>query len=375
MNPGRARFYRVRMSNEALPLGTMKFVHQYGVGLHSPEQEYDVHDPAWQKRQVDDFVEFAAFAEELGFDGLTVTEHHAPQMTCPSPHLLIAAAAMKTNTIRLGTAVSVLPLYHPVRVAEEAGLLDLLSGGRFDLGLGRGVPGEALLAGFREMDQESSMRAWAESLDLVDRMLTDRDVTFDGEFFTVDRPTTIATRSLQPRLPVWLGGASLETMRLAGRHGWNIMRNFGSNAEHREALDAYLESAAANGFERSGENMMIERFVAIGEDSAQAEQRLSNLSRNFSRFISLYTADGRRAVPATDGEFQVDKGSKGRPALAVGGTPDEILESLQQTIEESGARRILIETFSREETELFAAEVMPVLRARNSVRVEAAAHA
>jgi alkanesulfonate monooxygenase SsuD/methylene tetrahydromethanopterin reductase-like flavin-dependent oxidoreductase (luciferase family) len=363
------------MSNEAFPHGTVTFVHQYGVGLHSPEQDYDVHDPAWQKRQVDDFVEFAALAEDLGFDGLTVTEHHAPQMTCPSPHLLIAAAAMKTSTIRLGTAVTVLPLYHPVRVAEEAGLLDLLSGGRFDLGLGRGVPGEALLAGFREMDKDSSMRAWSESLDLVNRMLTGHDVTFDGEFFTVERPTTIATRSLQPTLPVWLGGASLETMRLAGRYGWSIMRNFGSNLEHREALDAYLESATANGFERSGENMMIERFVAIGEDSAQAEQRLSNLSRNFSRFVALYTADGRRAVPETDGEFHVDKGSKSRPALAIGGTPDEIIDSLQKTIDESGARRILIETFSREETELFASEVMPVLRARNAEHVEAAAHA
>ncbi|MCS5721574.1 LLM class flavin-dependent oxidoreductase [Herbiconiux sp. CPCC 203407] len=367
------------MSNEAFPAEAVKFVHQYGVGLHSPEHEYDVHDPAWQKRQVDDFIEFAVLAEDLGFDGLTVTEHHAPQMTCPSPHLLIAAAAMKTSTIRLGTAVTVLPLYHPVRVAEEAGLLDLLSGGRFELGLGRGVPGEALLAGVREMDQDSSRRAWSESLDLLNRMLTGRDVTFDGEFFTVERPTTIATRSLQPTLPIWLGGASRETMQLAGRHGWNIMRNFGSNADHREALDAYLESASAHGFERSGENMMIERFVAIGEDSAQAEQRLSNLASNFGRFISLYTADGRRAVPETDGEFQIDKGSKGRPALAVGGTPEEIIDSLQETIDESGARRILVETFSREETVLFATEVMPVLRARSArnsdERAGVAAHA
>ena len=86
-------------------------------------------------------MEFAVLAEELGFDGITVTEHHAPLMTCPSPHLLLAAAAVKTSRIRLGTAVTVLPLYSPLRVAEEAGTLDLLSGGRFELGLGPRDPG------------------------------------------------------------------------------------------------------------------------------------------------------------------------------------------------------------------------------------------
>src|SRR6185437_245150 len=126
--------------------GTLKFVHTYGAGLHSGDARPDVHDPRWQQRQVEDFVEFAVLAEELGYDGITVTEHHAPLMTCQSPHLLLAAAAVRTSRIRLGTAVTVLPLYNPVRVAEEAGTLDLLSGGRFELGLGRGIPTEAQIA-------------------------------------------------------------------------------------------------------------------------------------------------------------------------------------------------------------------------------------
>ena len=79
----------------------LKFVHTYGVGLHSGDTDPDVHDPRWQQRQVHDFVEFAVIAEELGFDGITLTEHHVPLMTCPSPHLLLAAAAMKTSRIRL----------------------------------------------------------------------------------------------------------------------------------------------------------------------------------------------------------------------------------------------------------------------------------
>jgi alkanesulfonate monooxygenase SsuD/methylene tetrahydromethanopterin reductase-like flavin-dependent oxidoreductase (luciferase family) len=93
--------------------GTIKFVHTYGAGLHSGDARPDVHDPRWQQRQVADFVDFAVLAEELGYDGITVTEHHAPLMTCPSPHLLLAAAAVRTSRIRLGTAVTVLPLYNP----------------------------------------------------------------------------------------------------------------------------------------------------------------------------------------------------------------------------------------------------------------------
>src|SRR5215469_4355825 len=165
--------------------GTLKFVHTYGAGLHSGDADPDVHDPRWQRRQVDDFVEFAVLAEELGFDGITVTEHHAPLMVCPSPHLLLAAAAVRTSRIRLGTAVTVLPLYTPLRVAEEAGTLDLLSGGRFELGLGRGIPGEAQIAAGRNLSDDDVKRAWLEGLEVVNLALTERDFTFDGEFYPV----------------------------------------------------------------------------------------------------------------------------------------------------------------------------------------------
>src|SRR5689334_24128778 len=101
-------------------IDSIKFVHTYGVGLHSDDLDPDVHDPRWQRRQVDEFVEFAVLAEELGFDGITVTEHHAPLMTCPSPHLLLAAAPPRPSRFRLGTALPHLPLYHPLRVPDDA---------------------------------------------------------------------------------------------------------------------------------------------------------------------------------------------------------------------------------------------------------------
>lgn len=343
---------------------TIKVVHTYAAGLHCEEKNPDVYDRHWQKRQIDGFVEFAAQAEEMGFDGVTVTEHHAPSMTCPSPHLLLAAAAMQTSTIRLGTAVTVLPLYSPIRVAEEAGTLDLLSGGRFELGLGRGAPNEAQVAAGRELSAAELNQGWVESLEVLHLALTERDFTYDGQFVKVTRPTTIATRPLQDPFPVWLGGMSLQTMGLAAERGWNIMRNFGDDDDHREALEHYLKVGAQHGHTRSGANMMIERFVALGETTEHAERNLGHLVHTFGRFVSLYMAGGR-PVPQNDGEFQMAAGSN-RPAMVVFGTPDELIESLQKSLDETGARRLLVETFSLEETRLFVDEVLPALRQSNA---------
>jgi len=352
----------------------IKVVHTYGPGLHGTEPDPDTSDPRWQERQVLDFVDFAVEAERLGFDGVTVTEHHATAVTCPSPHLLLAAAAMRTSRIRLGTAVTVLPLYSPIRVAEEAGMLDLLSGGRFELGIGRGVPGEVELTVGRVLSDDELSRRWTEGLELLRIALTEREFTFDGEFMQVVRPTTIATRPLQDPLPVWLGGASLESMAAAGRNGWSIMRNFGEADQHRRAFEHYLAAGAEHGHDLSGANFMIERFVAIGETAEQAEANLARLAREFRRFVAVYSEGGRRRISTTDGEVVLDVSSPdARPAIAIAGTPEEIVAMLRQALQDTGARRLIIETFSREEMRLVAAEVLPALRADGVSGAEVAA--
>jgi alkanesulfonate monooxygenase SsuD/methylene tetrahydromethanopterin reductase-like flavin-dependent oxidoreductase (luciferase family) len=217
----------------------------------------------------------------------------------------------------------------------------------------------------RVLSEEELRRRWLEGLDLLRIALTEREFIFDGEFMTVVRPTTIATRPLQDPLPVWLGGASLDTMAIAARSGWSIMRNFGDSRQHRDAFEHYLRVGAEHGHELSGANFMIERFVAIGETEELADENLARLAREFRRFVALYADGGRRRLPTRDGEVMVDHGGPAgaRPAIAVAGTPDRIAESLRRTLEETGARRLLVETFSREEMRLFATEVLPSLHA------------
>jgi alkanesulfonate monooxygenase SsuD/methylene tetrahydromethanopterin reductase-like flavin-dependent oxidoreductase (luciferase family) len=348
----------------------VKVVHTYGVGLHTDDPAPDYDDPRWQQRQIHDFVDFAVEAEELGFDGLAVTEHHARAFACPAPHLLLAAAATRTSTIRLGTAVTVLPLYNPIRVAEEAGTLDALSDGRFELGLGRGVPGEVGITLGRTFPDDVFRRRWTEGLELLRLALTERDWTFDGEFWQVSRPTTIATPPLQDPLPVWLGGASLETTSIAARNGWGIMRNFGSHADHREALGHLTAIGAEHGHDLGGSDLMVERFVAIADTEEQAERNLHRMVTSIERFIAMYVERGAAPPPTTDNEVTVQQTPKGRrPAIAVVGTPDQVRASLLETLEETGARRLVVESFSLEESRLFAREVLPALHAAAPARV------
>jgi alkanesulfonate monooxygenase SsuD/methylene tetrahydromethanopterin reductase-like flavin-dependent oxidoreductase (luciferase family) len=172
----------------------------------------------------------------------------------------------------------------------------------------------------------------------------------------VDRPTTVATRPMQDPLPIWLGGVSLSTMELAARHDWNIMRNFGEPQQHRDAFEQYVRLGAEHGHSLSGANFMIERFVAIADTEAQAEKNLERLARSFGRLITIFRAGGRRALPTTDAEVQA------RPAIAICGTPGQIATSLRQTLHETGARRLLVETFSPDEMRQFAREVLPALQ-------------
>jgi alkanesulfonate monooxygenase SsuD/methylene tetrahydromethanopterin reductase-like flavin-dependent oxidoreductase (luciferase family) len=264
----------------------------------------------------------------------------------------------------------VLPLYNPIRVAEEAGTLDALSGGRFELGLGRGVPGEVGITLGTAMAEDVFMRRWIEGVELLRLALTERDFTFDGEFWQVTRPTTIATPPLQDPLPVWLGGASLATTAIAARNGWGIMRNHGSAADHREALEHLRAVGAEHGHDLGPADCMIERFVAIAETEEQAERNLDRMVTSIERFIAMYVERGAAPPPTTDGEVTLSESPKGRrPAIAVVGTPDQVRESLLSALEETGARRLVVESFSPEESRLFAKEVLPALHEAGAVEV------
>jgi len=335
-------------------------MHGYGPGLHGQIVGAHQHNNSrWQQSQVMHFVKGAQECEDLGYDGVLCTEHHSLSMVSGSPHLLLAAAAMRTSRVSLGTAVTVLPLYNPVRVAEEAGLLDQLSNGRFRLGIGRGS-GEVQVASGNAIGLDEHSRRYDEGIELLHLALTKSDFTFEGKCFHVPEPLTISTKPIQNPFPVWVGSGSMASAERAAEKGWGLMRNLGDNESHRKAIEHYIAHGRKHGHTLTGNNVMIERFVCLGTTKERAEQQMANCGAKLMNFVQIFTAGGKYNLP-NNAEHSVTDSSKGgrRPMLAVFGTPDMVIAEFQKLLNETGARQLEIATLDDSDMRMFAKEVMP----------------
>src|SRR5687768_2297794 len=141
----------------------------------------------WADRKIDLNSVYARAIERFdimdreGYDAVWLAEHHFSSFSvCPSVHMMGAVAAMRTKRLRIGTAVSLAPFYHPLRLAEEVALLDVLSGGRVNWGAGRG--NDPVEFGVFGLDRDSSYAKFREHVDVVLKAWTNERLTYDGEF-------------------------------------------------------------------------------------------------------------------------------------------------------------------------------------------------
>jgi alkanesulfonate monooxygenase SsuD/methylene tetrahydromethanopterin reductase-like flavin-dependent oxidoreductase (luciferase family) len=167
-------------------------------------------------------------ADTAGFETYHLAEHHGtPLGLAPSPNLFLSAVAARTRRIRLGPLVCILPLYRPLRLAEEIAMLDQLSRGRLDLGIGRGAsPLELSAFGIEPSDSRAMLE---ESLQIVLMALSRGSVDdFEGSHFQI-RNAAIAVRPVQkPYAPLWYPTARAESIPWAARHGMNFLDAFPS---------------------------------------------------------------------------------------------------------------------------------------------------
>jgi luciferase family oxidoreductase group 1 len=161
-------------------------------------------------------------AEDLGFDSVWASEHHFSEYGfCASPALTLAAVAPQTKNIRLGTGVTVLPFNHPVRIAEEIALLDLISDGRVDFGVGRGFqPIE--YQGFH-VDQTHSHEIFDEALDIVLQAWTQQKLDYPGKHFRFEVEHVMPKPVQKPHPPVWVAAVSADSFGAAGKRGLNLL--------------------------------------------------------------------------------------------------------------------------------------------------------
>src|SRR5258708_18757690 len=154
--------------------------------------------------------------DRLGFYAYHVAEHHGtPVGMAPSRRVVLAAVAQRTRRLRFGPLVYALPLYHPLRIIEEICMLDQLSGGRLEIGFGRGSsPSELIYYG---QDPDKSQKIYAEALELVVQGLTQRSLTFHGEFFHFDDVPMELEPFQKPHPPIWYGVHAPDSAARAAR--------------------------------------------------------------------------------------------------------------------------------------------------------------
>ena len=231
-------------------------------------------------------------AEDLGFDYIWAPEHHSTQYGyCASPMLTLAAVASRTKRIRLGSGVVVLPFNDPIRVAEEAAMLDLMSDGRFDLGVGRGfqpVEYESF-----PVDQARSRQVFDEAIQVVVQAWTQDCVNFKGAYFDiVERP--VRPKPLQkPHPPIWMAAISDESFWLAGKNGFNLLCSmvYGFKSEAAaELIRGYHGALKAYGHFTAAREVAALTMVYCCETTQQARQDFGGPVLWYYRTIANYAA-------------------------------------------------------------------------------------
>ena len=236
-------------------------------------------------------------ADELGFDTVWLAEHHfSAYGICPSLAVLAAAVARETSRVRIGTAVVIAPFAHPVRIAEEWAMIDILSGGRLEFGLGRGYQPKEFVGLGASMDR--TRERFDESLEIIRRAWTEERVTFAGEFYTL-RDLAVLPKPLQrPHPPLWTAAVSPDTYKLAARRGLRLLTSpsFTPFDILRKNYDAYhTEWQTAHG--APGGEICLNKIIHVADSSRQAREDLREPIQWFFRTQAGLISDAEGVPP------------------------------------------------------------------------------
>ncbi|MGH7988204.1 MAG: LLM class flavin-dependent oxidoreductase [Candidatus Binataceae bacterium] len=322
-------------------------------------------------------VDLAVEAEEMGYDTIWLTEHHfVDDGYSPDMMPLAAAIAARTRKIRIGTFVLLMPLHHPLHVAEAAATLDVLSNGRFDLGLGQGYRPQEF-TGFNIPREERSRRL-REGVEIVRRAFTEDKFSFEGKHYTVRDVTLYPKPVQQPSPPIWIGARSRSATERAARNGYHLAGTGERQAEiYREALSAAGHDPAE--FNIAQLNF---GFIAQRHDKAwdECEFGLHYLLSRYGQWIKEANdvpGDERYAQIPPVGELRnaSDAGMIGDGMMV--GTPDEAIARIEKlehycTHLALGMELPGIEPKKvRNSMKLFAEKVIPHFRRKRAKRAAA----
>jgi probable F420-dependent oxidoreductase len=302
--------------------------------------------------------------EDLGFDSIWMEEHHSVgNHYWPSPLTILAGFATRTAKVTLGTDILVAPFYHPVRLAEDVALLDIMSNGRFVLGAAIGYkPDEFALYG---TDPERRGARFVEQLTIMQALWTQDVVSFGGKYFTVEgrlEPKPIT----KPHPPLWIGGWGELTLKRAATLGDNWIP--GPTADLARLLNGkqqFLHNRAAAGRTAPITEWPLTRDVIIADTDKQARE----LAERHIMVSYRKEYAGGWKHPFIDASIATDLDALMRDRFLIGG-PDQVVRALRPFVEEYGMTHLICRLFFPgmphrhilRELELLSREVTPAFR-------------
>jgi alkanesulfonate monooxygenase SsuD/methylene tetrahydromethanopterin reductase-like flavin-dependent oxidoreductase (luciferase family) len=317
----------------------------------------------------EDRLKLAELYDRLGFSGYHLAEHHfTPLGMAPSPSVFLAALAQRTRRLRFGPLVYILPLYHPLRLAEEICMLDQMSGGRLMLGVGRGI--SPIEVSYYGTDPAESQARYVEALDLLLAALRSETLTFAGKYYNFKNVPMELAPVQKPHPPLWYGVINPDATPWLAKNRINIVSHTPAPAMGTITRRYVAEFRAAHGKDAPLPKMGLGRHIVVAERSDEAKAIARRAYKRWHHsFTVLWTRHGSKpATVAYPEEFEKLE------ALGVGiaGSPAEVRDALLRQFAEAGTNyqmcRFAFGDLTFEESsrslKLFADHVMPAMVAK-----------
>ncbi len=301
------------------------------------------------------------WAEAAGFDSVWLGEHHNNPLLYPAPLIGLAAIAGRTRRLRLGTGVLLLPLHHPVGVAEEAAMVDMISGGRLIFGVGAGyAPEEFALFDMAPRERGSRLE---EAVTLIHRLWTEEKVTHEGRHFRV-AGASIGPRPVQrPRPPIWFAAWAEPALRRAARLGEAWLGGPSARLNEVAACVRVFQAARREAGRGPGEVALL-RYIFVAESVERARAVAGDA---FIRaFESLYFRWPHPVVKRPPGDLTIDRLAEDRIILGDPATCIRQIERYRDALEVGHLIcRSIVPGIPRDAAqtslERFSREVMPAI--------------
>ena len=330
-------------------------------------------------------LEQMVWTEELGFDSVWLTEHHFIDYGLSvDPLMLATAGAARTQRIRFGMAAAILPFHNPLRLAEQAALLDIISNGRLDMGVGRGNRPEEF-RGF-QVPQHENRERFEEALEILTKAWTQESIEFQGRYYTVPPGVRVIPKPVQqPMPPIYQVCVSKESIENTALRGWPMLNSvlYGTLdklPENREIYIAALEKADTPAAKKQWllERWGVSRHIYVADTDAQALADTEAAEMWYQESLRKFQIPERieDAHPSLQPAFraqaerlaQVNWHDLVRDTVAFG-SPDTVARKIED-MQRMGIGQVLCwmnfgglaQDKIRRSMELFAREVMPRFR-------------